>query len=224
MKPSGNNGGVVVAITEEGRSSDETIEEVPEPTTPTDNETLVSRPRTLPPALTIPAKAHVRHEPKVESAGPSPVSPSPPASRAPSAADVPLPRSSTNTPGLDQKSSAMENEETPVMRSMFPSYNPNLSLARQDYAPNMAVVPPSNSTRQFSSNNPYVQQTNKSQTSLTRPSTATKEPKESPLRRSDSLKRASALSSPDELLDLWNIANGQGFEQAAESYVLELSW
>ena len=224
LKPSGDTTSVVVAIAE-GRSSDESIEELPEPTTPEEHETQTPRPRTLPPPIKIPAKAHVRHEPKVVSSGPSPVSPSPPPSRAPSAADVPLPRSSTNTPAFDQKSGQLgEPEQTPVMRSMFPSYNPNISLAKQEYAPNMTIVPPTNFNRRFSSNNPYFQQKNRSQTSLAPSLPATKEPKESPLRRSESLKRASAISTPEDLLEMWNIANGQDFEQAAESYVLELSW
>ena len=33
------------------------------------------------------------------------------------------------------------------------------------------------------------------------------------------------LSSPEELLDLWDIANGQtASEEVADTYVLELSW
>ena len=218
LKPSGNTAGIVVAITE-GRPSDDSIAEISEPESP---ETQKPRPRTLPPPLTIPAKAHVKPEPKVDSPGPSPASPSPPPSRAASAADVPLPRSSTNTPTLERKSSEMgEPEQTPVMRSMFPSYNPAVPLAQQHYAPNMNVVPPS---RRFSSNNPYTKQKNRSQTDLGNPGAAAKEPKESPLRRSESLKRVNAISTPEDLLDLWSIANGQDYEKAAESYTLELSW
>ena len=223
LKPSSNNAGIVVAVTE-SRPSDDSIPEVPEPESP-ETQKPQPRARPLPPPLTVPAKAHVRHEPKIESPNASPVSPSPPPSRAASAAEVPLPRSSTSTPNLDRKSSEVEEpEQTPVMRSMFPSYNPAVPLAQQHYAPNTDVIPAPSFARRFSSNNPYTQQKNRSQPDFGAPLVAAKEPKESPLRRSESLKRASAISTPEELLEMWSIANGQDYEQAAESYTLELSW
>lgn len=223
VKPFGNSASIVVAVTE-GRPSNDSIPEVPEPASP---ETQNSQPRArpLPPPLTVPAKAHVRHEPKASSPEASPVSPSPPPSRGACAADIPLPRSSTNTPSLDHKSSDMEEpEQTPVMRSMFPSYDPTVPLAKQHYAPKMDNSSAPSFARRFSSNNPYVQQKNRSQTDFGAPAVAAKEPKESPLRRSESLKRESAISTPEELHELWSIANGQDYEQASESYTLELSW
>ncbi len=117
-----------------------------------------------------------------------------------------------------------EPEQTPVMRSMFPSYNPAVPLAQQHYAPTIDTTPAPSFARRFSSNNPYVQQKNRSQTDFGAPAVAAKEPKKSPLRRSESLKRGSATSTPEELLELWSIANGQDYEQASESYTLELSW
>jgi hypothetical protein len=32
------------------------------------------------------------------------------------------------------------------------------------------------------------------------------------------------MSSPEDLLDLWSIANGEGAENAAETYTLGLRW
>lgn len=223
LKPSGNSTSIVVAVTE-ARPSNDAIPEVPEPESP-ETQKPEPRARPLPPPLTVPAKAHVRHEPKISSPDASPVSPSPPPSRAVSAADVPLPQSSTNTPNVDGKSSQVEEpEQTPVMRSMFPSYNPTVPLAKQHYAPNIDTIPAPSFARRFSSNNPYIQQRNRSQTDFGTPAVATEGPRESPLRRSESMKRGNAISTPEELLELWSIANGQDYEQASESYTLELSW
>lgn len=223
LKPSGNSASIVVAVTE-SRPSDDSILELPEPESP-ETQKPQPRARPLPPPLTVPAKAHVRHEPKVSSRDASPVNVSPPPSRVASAADVPLPRSSTNTPNPDGKVSEVEEpEQTPVMRSMFPSYNPTIPLAQQQYAPKTDAVAAPPFTRRFSSNNPYTQQKNRSQIDFGGSAVAAKEPKESPLRRSESLKRANAISTPEELLEMWSIANGQHYEQASESYTLELSW
>lgn len=49
--------------------------------------------------------------------------------------------------------------------------------------------------------------------------------KESPLQNMDNAEDHAALSSPEELLELWAIANGQApSEEAAEPFNLELSW
>ena len=223
LKPSGNSASIVVAVTENRPSTSDSIPEVEEPESP---ETKSPPIRPQPPPLTIPAKAQIAPERKADSPGPSSITPSAPRSREASAAEVPLPRSSANTPDLDRKGSQEEEPaETPVMRSMFPSYNPDVSLGQQHYYPNMDAAPGySRATARLSSNNPYAQQMNRGQTDFGAPSTAVKEPKESPLRRSESLKHATAISTPEELLELWSVSNGQDYEQAADSYTLELSW
>lgn len=49
--------------------------------------------------------------------------------------------------------------------------------------------------------------------------------KESPLRSADSAEQKIKLSSPEQLLGLWDIANGQtSSEEIVDAYVLELSW
>ena len=51
--------------------------------------------------------------------------------------------------------------------------------------------------------------------------------KESPFRSADTAEEKTTLSSPEQLLDLWDIANGQtASEEVVEidTYVLELSW
>ena len=49
--------------------------------------------------------------------------------------------------------------------------------------------------------------------------------KESPFRPADTAEEKTTLSSPGQLLDLWDIANGQtASEEEVDTYVLELSW
>lgn len=49
--------------------------------------------------------------------------------------------------------------------------------------------------------------------------------KELPFQISDKGEHETMLSSPEELLDLWDIANGQtASEEVADMYMLELSW
>jgi len=111
---------------------------------------------------------------------------------------------------------------------MFPSYNPSVPLTQQNYYPNMDMAPAPAYTRMAAGPSNYVtysQQGNRSgsQARLSIEEQAV-ETKESPLRRSESLKRAAKLSTPDELVHLWSIANGQSTEEAPDSYTLELSW
>ena len=49
--------------------------------------------------------------------------------------------------------------------------------------------------------------------------------KETPLRVVENAEHEASLSKPEELLELWNIANGQAAsEDAPAEYYLELSW
>lgn len=49
--------------------------------------------------------------------------------------------------------------------------------------------------------------------------------KETPLRMVENAERQAELSTPEELLELWNISNGQAAsEDAPSTYNLELSW
>ena len=109
------------------------------------------------------------------------------------------------------------------MRSMFPSYNPDVSLGQQQYYPNPDVVPTLVRMNEFGQSSSVHIPQGDSKEHLA-PITTDRDKKESPLRRSDSLKRPNGYSKPEELSDLWSIANGQTVEEAADSYVFELSW
>lgn len=109
---------------------------------------------------------------------------------------------------------------------MFPTYDHNVTLGQQDYRPNITSIPESlRATGQPGvSNNPYR---NKSFSATPRAGPSATNPidsRESPLRRSDSLKREGPISKPEQLVKLWDIANGQGYQNTDQSYTLELSW
>lgn len=49
--------------------------------------------------------------------------------------------------------------------------------------------------------------------------------KESPLRTVENLEQQVVYSKPEDLVEIWNIANGQAAgDEAADTYSLELSW
>jgi hypothetical protein len=123
--------------------------------------------------------------------------------------------------------------ETPVMRSLFPRYDPHVSLAKQHYyprrennAPMKSMQPDlgrsSSRTRSLSS-----MEENRSP-NFSRPGVGA--PGRQLAQESDSRQSFGnadgppALSSPEELLDLWSVANGQGSQEAATTYTLRLSW
>ena len=108
---------------------------------------------------------------------------------------------------------------------MFPSYNPTVPLGQQQYYPNMDVVPALTRMREVAGPSSYIPQSHQENgiTNLAPPKQETVK-KESPLRRSESLKRPTTFSKPEELSDLWSIANGQAASDANDQYALELSW
>ncbi len=143
-------------------------------------------------------------------------------------------RSETSSPTLVRSASAPSMEaETPVMRSLFPRYDPHVSLAKQHYyprrennAPMKSMQPDlgrsSSRTRSLSS-----MEENRSP-NFSRPGVGA--PGRQLAQESDSRQSFGnadgppALSSPEELLDLWSVANGQGSQEAATTYTLRLSW
>lgn len=241
-QPSGKTNGFVIHISE-GRPS--ISESIPPPTSISPQQeahnTAQDAPRPKPqlPPLTILPKAHVAKEQRPDTP-PSPLSPSLIHSRAPSPAKIPLPRSSTNTPTLLRSNSiaSIQNASSPavvspVMRSMFPKYDPSRPLTRQSYYPNQEAVPglaAAMAVAGSSSNNPYRQAGNRSVSDLAKRSAEivrsdSASIKESPLQNMDNAEDHAALSSPEELLELWAIANGQApSEEATEPFNLELSW
>lgn len=138
-------------------------------------------------------------------------------------------RSQTSSPSHVRSSSAPSMEaQSPVMRSMFPRYNPQVSLAKQHYYPSresnsrMANVRPGlggSSSRTMSISSREETRS----TDFSRPGVGSFRERDS-LRSSHSSDPRPPLSSPEELLDLWSMANGQGNQEAATTYTLRLSW
>ncbi|KAL9127760.1 MAG: hypothetical protein Q9217_003418 [Psora testacea] len=231
IKPSGTTVGVVLAITE-ARPSTSGSAKAPEVVI-SPAEDIIPKPRPRRPTLTIPSQAHISQQerPEASLALPPPPPPSFPrdavGNPAPSPAEVPLPRSTTNTPTLICSNSECSTavEQTPVMRSLFPSYNPNVPLAQQHYYPTMEAAPALARMREVagsSTSAPQPQQgSGSARLALAR---QVVEPKESLLRRSESTKRPTSFSKQEELVGLWSMANGQATGGAADSYNLELSW
>ena len=187
------------------------------------------RQKPQPPPLAIPPKAYISDDQR-PATPPSPPTPSPRDCLPASPAQVPLPRSSTNTPILARSNSGA----TPVMRSMFPRYDPTVPITQQQYRPDIERAPGLASAmavaRTPSCRPPsYPQQANnrpssaylQSETARTKPADI----RESPFRSADLTESESTLSSPEMLLGLWDVANGQTApEEVADAYSLELSW
>ena len=186
----------------------------------------IPRQKPQPPLLVIPPKAYISDGQR-PATPPSPPTPLPIRSRVASPTETSLPRSSSNTPVLVRSNSGA----TPVMRSIFPRYNQHIPLAQQQYRPDVERVPglasamavagtSSSCPPSYSNNRPssaYLQ--------LEREKQKAAENRESPLRPTDHAEHETTLSSPEQLLDLWDIANGQtASEEVANAYVLELSW
>lgn len=137
-----------------------------------------------------------------------------------------------STPTLVRKGSlGSTGTHSPVMRSMFPRYSPVVPLARQNYVPTMehgmssTVWQAGPSTQQTFSPTSYSlpesplipARSNWRNTNLGAGSM-----NESPLHVSDV--PPPNLSTPEELLDMWSIANGKGSLEAADTYTLGLLW
>ena len=143
-------------------------------------------------------------------------------------------RSQISSPSHVRSSSAPDMEtQSPVMRSMFPRYNPQIPLAKQHYYP----------SRESSSliTNVRPELEGSSSRTMSTPSTGDIRSQDhsragvgsfrgvltsqrGSLQSCHSSDPSPPLSSPEELLDLWSIANGQGNWEAATTYTLRLSW
>lgn len=145
------------------------------------------------------------------------------------------PQSHTSSPTpIRSNSIGSADAHSPVMRSMFPRYDPKIPLAKQHYYPNrdihrgpadakLKVSRPSASCAGIPSQVETL--------SPRHPTVNTRSPMIIPygrrgvaVRTSENSDLAPAISTPDELLDLWSVANGQGSQEAAETYTLKLCW
>ncbi|MCJ1228062.1 hypothetical protein MMC12_004722 [Toensbergia leucococca] len=164
---------------------------------------------------------------------PNRLPPSPPRSRAATpdrqGPSPGLPRSGASSPTLVRNSStASTGVHSPVMRSMFPRYDPTIRLSQQLYHPNIGRTPLSAYMQRGILNKAEYSPSVYSQTSVMMnkgsqgtPGTARYSTIGSPVHILE--EPSPTLSTPEELLDLWSIANGQGSQEAADVYILKLT-
>lgn len=139
------------------------------------------------------------------------------------------PRSNTSSPNpVRSNDIGSAGAHSPVMRSMFPRYDPRIPLAKQHYYPDHEIhQEPADSKPKL----PWLSASSASVLSPSPPKVNTRSPTAISNRKSgvpvDGSKNSEfspAISTPEELLDLWSVANGQGSQEAAETYTLRLSW
>jgi len=155
---------------------------------------------------------------------------SPSRSRAPS----PLqhegsPKSHASSPTLVRKGSNASTRtatHSPVMRSMFPRYELSTSLAQQRYYPHAQERRVSPNPRAASIRSICSQQGRQGGRLALPVLEIPSQPSGSApiLQQNVYVPSSSALSTPEELLQLWSIANGQAASEAKDTYSIELSW
>ena len=114
---------------------------------------------------------------------------------------------------------------SPVMRSMFPRFDPTMPLARQNYVPTIAAAPVpwqgESSSLQNYSPSLYSQPATPPTATTNKFKDTRVGMRQSPLQNSESA--TPNLSTPDQLLDLWTLANGSEIS-SSEIYALGLRW
>jgi len=113
---------------------------------------------------------------------------------------------------------------SPVMRSMFPRFDPALPMTRQNFAPTPSVGP---SAWQGEAPSLHNYSPSLYSTPLTTSKSNFKDARgtstrQSPLKNSELA--PPNLSSPEQLLDLWSLASGQETKECSETYTLGLRW
>ena len=146
------------------------------------------------------------------------------------AREFPQGDSQSSSATLTQENNNVPNEISPVMRSMFPQLSSAFPVSQQQYYPTLERAPPvlvvPGETTSYSPSL-YSQPRSPPVALLASdPWTASRIPSTvinaSPLRITE--ESPPELSSSEQLLDLWGIANGQASPEAAESYTLGLKW
>lgn len=140
------------------------------------------------------------------------------------------PKSHTSSTTLVRKGSNASTRtatHSPVMRSMFPRFDPGTSLAQQRYYPQAqggGISP--NHARGASIPSIYSRQGRQGARLALPVLEIPAQPSGSApiLQQNVGVPSSSALSTPEELLQLWSIANGQAMSGAKDSYSIELSW
>lgn len=190
---------------------------------PTPNQDSVERPITV--------KASNDQRPMTP---PNPLPPPPPRSRTATPAKEPsLHSHASSTTLIRGDGDTSTSSQSPVMRSMFPRYDPMISLAKQHYYPDVEnnprlVAAQLDVPRSSSFGTSVHAQQGTASPNFSRPSSAPQavhDPVNSLSRRgSEDLRPVPTLSTPEELLDLWSIANGQASQEATDTYILGLNW
>lgn len=136
------------------------------------------------------------------------------------------PRSHPSSPTLVRKGSNASTRtatHSPVMRSMFPRYDPSIPLNRQRYYPNSKIG--TDATGQLYSPSVYSEQNRQSSRpsapALVIPTSSGAVPI---LQQSSNGPAVSTFSASEQLLHLWDIANGQSQDGLEEDFKVELGW
>ncbi|KAL9025498.1 MAG: hypothetical protein Q9180_007657, partial [Flavoplaca navasiana] len=168
---------------------------------------------------------------------PSPTSASPTRAASPSSAK-PSPPSHTSSPTLVRNGSiASTGTYSPVMRSMFPRFDPTVPLARQHYYPSVDISPGtaaavgrgddlgSYSRSLYSQQEPSFRRLETDANEIgSANGLGLKNMMKDMMKSSESQKDVACISTPTELLDVWALANGQDILGAIQEYKLQLSW
>ncbi|KAL8678645.1 MAG: hypothetical protein Q9224_007099, partial [Gallowayella concinna] len=140
------------------------------------------------------------------------------------------PISHTTSPTLVRNGSTKSTGTySPVMRSMFPRFDPTVPLAQQQYYPSVEVNPAVEAaSSRFDDLGSYSPSLYSQQEPLSRAPDAGFSRMDglglkNIVKPSESSTAASSFSTPNELLALWALANGQDTPEALQRYRLELS-
>ena len=153
---------------------------------------------------------------------PSRLPPPPPRSNTEPSVKATSPKSSR---GLMRSASIVSSgTHSPVMRSMFPRYDPSRPLAQQKYYPDRATSP--DLPRSFvRSPEPSPSLYSEHGHLASEQSNTTKAMPYSAGASSDRIEEEPIdLSTPEELTEIWNIANGQESHEAVDTFTLGLKW
>ena len=194
---------------------------------------VADRPNRAPTPAPIVTQVRTPVDQRLRSASPPAVRlvASPTRSRAPS----PLqsdesPKSQASSPTLVRKGSGASTRtatHSPMMRSMFPRYDPDMTVASRRHQPHaQAKRTPPVAPGLAHSPSLYSQQS-KGARRLTLPVLdipQTSTGSAPVLQQVSQAPSSSAISTPAQLPQLWRIANGQAVVDAADIYCLELSW
>ena len=175
-----------------------------------------------------PSKSRNGGSPRASSPLRESTTPEPPSRAGSPVPDSPV-RSHTSSPTLVRNGSiASTGTHSPVMRSMFPRFDPSVPVAQQNYYPTMdRVPPPPPVARQEAHYSPSLYSQPGSPPVLARENWGRSTPMltstpQSPLQHLSEEVPVN-LSGPEELLSLWDLANGQT-HNAADTYTLGLHW